>query len=141
MLVNIKDISGMFCEFWEKAEKLSLKEKKFLWKQIYEVPNKDIFGHLEYIFKLGIKDYDIDNSLEECFERYAPIYGNIKVFSEVIKYEVDKICKACRELFNINDLELNFVTMLGNSMPMQWLHPLTGQLLFIFWSKCLSEGI
>lgn len=107
MLIHIRDISGMFCDFWEKSNGLNFEEKRLMWKDFHELPNKDIFSYLE-----SIKNYSIDE-LEECFKKYAIHYDKITIFSDIIKNNINEICKSCSNIFNINNLELNFVIMVG----------------------------
>lgn len=132
MVVNIRDISETFCTFWEKAQKLNFEEQKLMWKQLYEEPNKDIFEHFDYIFKLSNKNYSIDNDLEECFKRYHVHYDNIKALSCVIKGDIDKICKRCSDVLKINDLELNFITMIGQFHANAFVTPFNGTTAFYF---------
>jgi uncharacterized protein YjaZ len=132
MLVKIRDISNMFCTFWENAHILSFEEQKLLWKQLYEAPNKDIFDHFDFIFKLSDNNYSIDNDLKECFKKYPGQYNNIKVLSNVIKGNIDSICKKCSEVFSINDLELNFITMVGQFHANAFVTPFNGTTAFYF---------
>lgn len=132
MNINIRDISSTFCSFWEEAHILNFQEQKLMWKQLYEIPNKDIFNHLDYIFKLSDKNYSIDKDLEKCFQRYSSYYDNIKVISNVINQDIDKICKSCSEVFMINDLELNFITMVGQFRSNAFVTPFNGKTAFYF---------
>lgn len=132
MIIKIRDISNMFCTFWENAHMLNFEEQKLLWKQLYEAPNKDIFEHFDCIFKLSNKNYSIDNDLKECFEKYPVQYDDIKLLSNIINGNIDKICKRCSEVFIINDLELNFVTMVGQFRANAFVTPFNGTTAFYF---------
>lgn len=122
----------MFCTFWGNAYMLNFEEQKLLWKQLYEAPNKDIFDHFDYIFKLSNKNYSIDNDLKECFKKYPGQYDNIRVLSNVIKVNVHRICKRCSEIFIINDLELNFIIMVGQFGTNAFVTPFNGTTAFYF---------
>lgn len=111
---------------------LNFQEQKLMWKQLYEIPNKDIFNHLDYIFKLGDKNYSIDRNLQKCFQRYSSCYDNIKVINKVIKQDIDKICKRCSEVFMINDLKLNFITIVGQFHSNAFVTPFNGKTAFYF---------
>ncbi|MBU3129878.1 DUF2268 domain-containing putative Zn-dependent protease [Clostridium tagluense] len=139
MIVNIRDISNMFCNFWEKAHILNFEEQKLMWKQLYETPNKDIFEHFDCIFKLSNKNYSMDNDLKECFKRYPGHYDNIKVLSNVIERYINKICKKCSEVFIINDLELNFIMMVGQFHANAFVTPFNGTSSFYFLEQMPEE--
>lgn len=132
MLVNIQNIADAFCDYWEKANKLDHEEKKNLWKEIYEIPNKEIFYHLESIYKTVSKSYNVDDSLEACFQRYESSYKKIKLLSGNSKNDIAKICKSCSEIFNINNLKLNFVTMVGQFNANAFVTPYKGTTAFFF---------
>jgi len=132
MLINIKDISNLFCEFWEKSSGLNFEEKKFMWYQLYEHPNDEIFSHLDSIYKKVYKNYSIDNYLGKSFEKYELEYDRIKTLSSVIEHELYEICKSCSCLFKINDLELNFITMVGQFHANAFVTPYNGTTAFYF---------
>lgn len=132
MLIHIRDISEMFCDFWEKSNGHNFEEQKLMWKNLYELPNKDIFSHFDYIFKLSNKNYSLDDELEECFKKYTIHYDKIKIFSDIIKNDIDNICKSCSNIFNIRNLELNFVTMVGQYHANAFVTPFNGTTAFYF---------
>jgi len=132
MLINIKDISKMFCEFWEKSSKFDLHERKIMWEQLYKYPNNDIFSHLDTIYNIVYKNYSIYNYLEESFKKYELHYDRIKTLSGVIESRLYEICKSCNGLFKINDIELNFITMVGQFQANAFVTPYNGTTAFYF---------
>lgn len=132
MLIQIKDISKMFCEFWEKSSRLNFEERKLMWNQLYEHPNVDIFSHLDYIYKMIDKNYSIESYLEKSFEKYELYYDKIKTLSGVIERGLYKICKSCSYLFKISDLELNFITMVGQFRANAFVTQYNGTTAFYF---------
>ena len=83
MEVNIKDISHMFCEFWEKSQGLNFDQQKQRWEKSCQEPNKKIFEHFEFLFKMSDKDYKIDDNLEKCFQEYEKLYEKIKSLTNI----------------------------------------------------------
>lgn len=139
MLINIQNIADAFCDFWEKANKLDHEEKKVLWKEIYEIPNKLIFHHLESIYKTVNSNYNVDDSLEVCFERYESSYRKIRLLSCNIENNIAKICKSCSEIFNVSDLKLNFITMVGQFNANAFVTPYNGTTAFYFLEQMPEE--
>ncbi len=139
MLINIQNIADKFCDFWEKANKLDYEEKKVLWKEIYEIPNKQIFHHLESIYKTVNSNYNVDDSLEACFQRYKSSYKKIRLLSDNIENNTANICKSCSEVFNVNDLKLNFITMVGQFNANAFVTPYNGKTAFYFLEQMPEE--
>lgn len=139
MLINIQNIADAFCDFWEKANKLDQEEKKVLWKEIYEIPNKPIFHHLESIYKTVNSSYNVNDSLEMCSQRYELNYNKINLLSGTIENDLNKICKRCSEIFDINDLKLNFVTMVGQFNANAFVTPYKGTTAFYFLEQMPEE--
>ncbi|MCM1989998.1 DUF2268 domain-containing putative Zn-dependent protease [Oceanirhabdus seepicola] len=138
MEVNIKDISYMFCEFWEKGQGMNFDQQKQLWKELYQEPNKEIFQHFEFLFKMSDKNYNIDDNLEKCFQEYEKSYEKIKSLTN-ISDNINKVCKRCSEIFEINDIKLNFITIIGLCSANAFVTGFNGRTAFYFLEKMLKK--
>lgn len=135
----IKNISKVFCDFWNRAQELEIQEQKLLWEQIYEEPNKDIFDCLSVILSEGDSVFSFDNKLEECLNIYNRCFGSIKEVNRIIDETIESICKKCSELYKIDDLELHFIIMVGQFFSNAFVAPYKGNNTAFYFLEKMPE--
>lgn len=114
--INIRDISKEFCKFWDTAKDKSFEEKSKLWKELYEEPNRDVFDNHLSLFRIVVKDFQLEDRYEYSFNRYNKEIENINAISCVIEEKINETVLKCKELFEVskdNPMVLNFITMVG----------------------------
>lgn len=115
MEIKIANLADDFIKFWEGARDKNLEDKKVLWKSEYEDKHREIFDHFRTIFSSKEKKFIIEDYLEECFDIYEKEYKNIKALKDIDK-KINEVCERCSNQFNIRDINLNFVIMIGLNM-------------------------
>lgn len=115
MEIKIANLVDDFIKFWEGARDESLEDKKVLWKREYEDKHREIFDHFITIFSSEEKKYIIEDHLEKCFDVYEKEYNNINALKDMDK-KIDDLCERCSNQFDVRDINLNFVIMIGLNM-------------------------
>lgn len=115
MEIKINNLTYDFIKYWEAARNKKFEDKKVLWKSQYENKHREIFDHFITIFSSEEKRFIIENHLEKCFDIYEKEYNNIKSLRDIDK-KINELCGRCSEQFNIRDIKLNFVIMIGLNM-------------------------
>lgn len=135
MELQIKNISHEFIAFWDKAKNMDLLTQKQLWKDLYEKPNEAIFQHLKSILKHSNEKFNMDKELEYCLKFYDKHFDNISLVAKSITNEIEKTCSECHKLFEIDDIELNFIVMVGLFFANAFVTPYNNTTAFYFLEK------
>lgn len=115
MNIIVKNICGDFLRFWEEACKAeTLEEKKALWNKIYEEPNKDIFD----IYYNGFGNRkNLDAAI---IEKLPTAIERIKKLNIEIESKIKEVTLKCSELFHTDDIDFNYVIMVGTFSSNGW---------------------
>lgn len=134
MEVKITNLADDFIKFWEIAKDKSLDEKKVLWKSEYEEKHREIFEHFVWLFRLWEKTYNIEDELDKNFQIYEKVYNNIVDLKDIDK-QIKNLCEKCSKEFNVSDINLSFVVMVGLNRANAFATPFNNGTVFYFLEK------
>ncbi|MGE5675952.1 MAG: DUF2268 domain-containing putative Zn-dependent protease [Mycobacterium leprae] len=104
MAVRVRNIVPDFVKFFAAAAGKSPAEKRQVWRERYQEPNRDLFD--VYYRKWGDPQY-----LDDALAKFPAVFGQI--CSLDVGRSTDHAVAGCRRLFRSPEPELDYVAMVG----------------------------
>jgi uncharacterized protein YjaZ len=111
--VTIENICPDFITFWQAAKSQPLEDQIRLWRELYEEPHRDIF-------EIYYRHWGLPSQITSALARFPQFIPALPSYLRGLDDKIPAIADQCKELFSVNEFDLNFVIMVGTFSSDGW---------------------